>query len=959
MITVDANQAVADVAYRLSEVAAIYPITPATPMGEHADAWAAAGRPNLWGTVVRVVELQSEGGAAGTLHGALQAGALATTFTSSQGLLLMIPNMYKIAGELTPCVIHVAARTLATHALSIFGDHSDVYAARATGFAMLAASSVQEAQDFAAVAHAASLASRLPFVHFFDGFRTSHEIAKIEPIDDAVLGALVPEEHIRAHRERALTPDRPVVRGTAHNPDTYFQAREAVNPFYAEAPRHVERTLQVFAELTGRHYGLVDYCGHPEAERVVVAMGSAAETARETARVLAAGGERVGAIVVRLFRPFPADALQRALPRSTRAIAVLDRAKEPGASGEPLYLDVLAALHETLEGPMPAVVGGRYGLSSKELTPGMIAGVFTELKREKPKNHFTLGIEDDVSKSSLAYEDLMIEPASVTRAIFWGLGADGTVSATKSSVEIIGEGTDLYAQGYFVYDSKKSGTVTVSHLRFGPEPIRAPYLVDKAHFIGVHQWSFLDRYEILDAAEPGAVVLINAPYLGTDVFALLPREAQEQCIEKKLELYAIDAYAVARELGMGRRINTIMQAGFFALSRVLPHDEAFAKIGEAIERRFESRDVVAKNLAAVDRALDRIERVPVPAEPTTARKRSPLVPPEAPDFVKQVTAALMARHGDALPVSAFPVDGTWPTGTARWEKRNIALQIPVWDTGICIQCNKCALVCPHAAIRTKIYPSDELGSAPHGFASTAFKSKDLANMSYTVQVAPEDCTGCTLCVAVCPATDKEDHKALAMHPQPPRRDAERERFAFFSELPEVDRSQVRLDVKHSQLLQPLFEFSGACTGCGEAPYIKLLTQLFGDRLLIANATGCSSIFGGSLPTTPYTTGPDGRGPAWSNSLFEDNAEFGLGMRLAVDQLKSEARRLLARLLGDTLADEILKAEQTGEAAIAAQRERVIELRARLATIEGAEARRLELIADYLVDKSVWLVGGDG
>jgi pyruvate-ferredoxin/flavodoxin oxidoreductase len=968
MITVDANQAVADVAYRLSEIAAIYPITPATPMGEHADAWSAAGRTNLWGDAVRVVELQSEGGAAGTLHGALQAGALATTFTSSQGLLLMIPNMYKIAGELTPCVIHVAARTIATHALSIFGDHSDVYAARATGFAMLAASTVEEAQDLAAIAHATSLSSRLPFLHFFDGFRTSHEIAKIEPIDDEVLRALVDDESIRAHRARALTPDRPVIRGTAHNPDTYFQAREAVSPFYARAPEHVARALARLAELTGRRYGLVDYHGHPEAERVVVVMGSAAETARETARALAARDERVGAITVRLFRPFPAEALAAALPPTARAIAVLDRAKEPGASGEPLYLDVLAALHETLGATgraLPLIIGGRYGLSSKELTPGMIASVFTELERSRPKNHFTLGIDDDVSGSSLAYDDsLSIEPASVNRAVFWGLGADGTVGATKSTVEIIGGDTDLFAQGYFVYDSKKSGTVTVSHLRFGPEPIRAPYLIQRARFVGVHQWSFLERYDVLESAEPGAVVLLNAPCKVHELFAALPREVQEQCIDKELELWAIDAYALARELGLGRRISTIMQACYFALSGVLPREQALAAIREAIARRFDSARVVAMNLAAVDGALERLARVPLPSSATASHDRPALVPASAPEFVQRVTAPLLARHGDALPVSAFPVDGTWPTGTARWEKRNVALEIPVWDDGLCIQCNKCALVCPHAAIRTKVYPSEDLSGAPSGFTSTSFKSKELDAMSYTVQVAPEDCTGCALCAAMCPAVDKQspDKKALNMQPQAPLRDVERDNFAFFSALPEIDRSRVRPDVKHTQLYEPLFEFSGACTGCGEAPYIKLLTQLFGDRLLVANATGCSSIFGGSLPTTPYTTNADGRGPAWANSLFEDNAEFGLGMRLAVDQLTSEARRLLAELaapLGESLVAGLLEAAFEGEAAIAAQRARVTELRGRLASIDLGAARRLELLADYLVPKSVWLVGGDG
>lgn len=965
MVTIDANEAVADVAYRVSEVVAIYPITPASPMGEHADAWATRGRPNVWGDVPEVAELQSEGGAAGAIHGAVQAGALATTFTASQGLLLMIPNMYKIAGELTPCVIHVAARTVATHALSIFCDHSDVYAVRGTGFAILGATNVQEAQDMALVSHVATLLTRVPFLHFFDGFRTSHEIAKIAPIADDAIRSLMDHDAVAAHRARALSPDHPVVRGTAHNPDTYFQAREAVNTFYDATPAIVQRTMDRLGEVTGRRYRLVDYDGHPEAKHVVVAMGSAAETARETAKRLAAEGHEVGAITLRLYRPFPIEQLVEALPASVRSIGVLDRQKEPGAPGEPLYLDVVASLAERGRSDV-RVTGGRYGLSSKEVTPAMIAAVLTNLSEDEPRRHFTVGINDDVTHTSLPVEPLQIEPPENTRAIFWGLGSDGTVSASKSSVEIIGERTELHAQGYFVYDSKKAGAVTVSHLRFGPEPIRAPYLVDEADFVSVSQWSFVDRYDVLEQAKPGGTVLFNCPLSPDELWGALPREAQEQIVERGLKVHAIDAYALADELGLGRRINTIMQACFFALSGVLAREEAVDQIKRAIEDKYgkRGRTIVELNHRAVDAAVSHLREVAT-GQADAERGRPPVVSSQAPDFVQRVTAMMIQRKGDLLPVSAFPPDGTWPTATAQWEKRNIALEIPVWDEELCIQCNKCALVCPHAAIRTKAYPEDASnGQAPPTFKKARFRSKDLDGHSYTVQVAPEDCTGCTLCVEICPARDKSNprHKAIDMAPQAPLRDAERENYEHFVALPELRRDRVRLDVKHTQLFQPLFEFSGACAGCGETPYIKLLTQLYGDRLLIANATGCSSIYGGNLPTTPYGTDAFGRGPAWSNSLFEDNAEFGLGMFLAVDRQRAQARRLLRDLtaqVGGGLVSAIVDDEQADEAAIREQRERVDRLKQILDDLKDERAARLRTIADYLVDKSVWIVGGDG
>jgi pyruvate-ferredoxin/flavodoxin oxidoreductase len=967
-ITVDGNEAAASIAHRLSEVIAIYPITPSSTMGELADAWSAHGRRNIWGDVPDVVEMQSEGGAAGAVHGALQAGALCTTFTASQGLLLMIPNLYKIAGELTPFCLHVAARTVATHALSIFGDHSDVMACRQTGVALLASSSVQEAQDLALVAHDATLRTRVPFLHFFDGFRTSHEVAKIEELSDEDLRALVDEDAIRAHRERALTPDHPVLRGSAQNPDAFFQAREAANPFYDACPEAVQASMDRLAARSGRTYRLFDYVGHPEAERVLVLMGSGASTAEETVRRLVDAGEKVGVMKVRLYRPFSAAAFVGALPSAVRTLAVLDRTKEPGAAADPLHLDVLAALDETGRAGV-RVIGGRYGLSSKEFTPAMVKAVLEEAARPEPRRQFTVGIVDDVTRRSIAFDpDWDIEAPDTVRAVIYGLGADGTVGANKNTIKIIGEETDNYAQGYFVYDSKKSGATTVSHLRFGPRPILSSHLVRRANFVACHQFEFVDKLDVLETALPGAVFLLNAPFPPEEVFDRLPREMQDTLAERGLRFYCIDAYRVAREAGMGGRINTIMQACFFAISGVLPRDEAIAQIKKAIEHTYGKRgpEVVAKNFAAVDAALAHLHKVAVPAAATALRRRPPIVSDAAPDFVKRVTALMMAGKGDLLPVSAFPVDGTWPLSTSRWEKRNIAAEIPVWDEAICIQCNYCTLACPHAAIRAKVYEADGvLAAAPDTFKHVPFKSNDIPGHTYSLQVAPEDCTGCNVCVEVCPAKDKADpkRKALAMRPQRPLRDAERANFEFFLALPELDRAKIRrVDVKGSQLMQPLFEYSGACAGCGETPYVKLLTQLFGDRALIANATGCSSIFGGNLPATPYCTNADGRGPAWSNSLFEDNAEFGLGMRLAVDAQRDQARRLLSALggeVGGVLAGQILSADQSDEAGVAAQRVRVGELKKALSRMDGPEARRLELLADYLVRKSVWLMGGDG
>ncbi|PWC43851.1 pyruvate:ferredoxin (flavodoxin) oxidoreductase [Azospirillum sp. TSO22-1] len=971
----DGNEAAASVAYRASEVIAIYPITPSSPMGELSDEWAAHRKANVWGAIPQVIEMQSEGGAAGAVHGALQAGALATTFTASQGLLLMIPNMYKIAGELTPFCMHVAARTVATHALSIFGDHSDVMACRQTGFAMLASASVQEAHDLALVAHASTLAARIPFLHFFDGFRTSHEVSRVETLADDDLRALLSDEAVTAHRRHALSPDHPVLRGTAQNPDVFFQARESCNRFYEACPATVQEMMDRLARRTGRRYRLFDYVGHTQAERVVIAMGSGAETCAETAAFLAAKGERVGCVVVRLFRPFSIVDFVAALPETVRRIAVLDRTKEPGAVADPLYLDVVAALGEArAAGSLkdePLVIGGRYGLSSKEFTPAMVRGVFDELARERPKRRFTVGIVDDVTHSSIPWdEDFAIEGDEVSRAVFFGLGADGTVGANKNSIKIIQGHTGQFAQAYFVYDSRKSGSTTVSHLRFAKTPIRAPYLIRQAQFVACHHFPLMERMEVVEMAAPGATVLLNAPGTPAEVWATLPREVQKACIDKQVKLYTVDATAVARETGMGRRINTIMQTCFFALSGVMPQDEAIDDIKAAIQKTYgrRSEEAVQRNFAAVDEALTHLHRIELPAEVTAGHARPAVVPAHAPDFVQRVTAAIIAGHGDRLPVSAFPVDGTWPTGTAKYEKRSIATEVPAWNAELCIQCNKCAMVCPHAVIRVKAVPEAAVADAPEGFTTLAYKGSEFGPSRYRLQVSPADCTGCTLCVEVCPAKDKANPRRKALEMRPFAELAhEQPLFDYFLALPEAPRAQVPFTVKHTQLLEPLFEFPGACSGCGETPYIKLLTQLFGDRAVIANATGCSSIYGGNLPTTPYTTNADGRGPAWANSLFEDNAEFGLGIRVALDALGEQARDLLAQLasgLNPDLVTAILSADMTRadlnqEAAIAAQRERVAELRRQLARLDGPPARRLEELADHLVRKSVWIVGGDG
>ncbi|HEX7464831.1 MAG TPA: pyruvate:ferredoxin (flavodoxin) oxidoreductase [Actinomycetota bacterium] len=971
-ITVDGNEAAARVAHKLSEVIAIYPITPSSPMGEHADAFSAAGKSNLWGVVPQVIEMQSEAGAAGALHGALQAGALCTTFTASQGLLLMIPNMFKIAGELTSTVIHVAARTLATHALSIFGDQSDVMAARATGWAMLASSSVQAAQDLAVVAHASTLESRVPFLHFFDGFRTSHEVNVIEAVDDETLRTMIDDRLVRAHRERAMSPDRPTLRGSAQNPDVFFQAREASNPFYAVVPDIVQYTMDRFAQLTGRQYHLFDYVGAPDAERVVVLMGSGVGAVHETVRKLVADGEKVGALEVRLFRPFSPAAFVSSLPATVKAVAVLDRTKEPGAPGEPLYQDVVTALTEEVAvgrfAAMPRVIGGRYGLASKEFSPGMAKAVFDELAKKEPKNHFTVGIFDDVSNTSLEWDrSFTTESNDVVRAMFYGLGADGTVSANKSSVKIIGEGTDLFAQGYFVYDSKKSGSMTTSHLRFGPNPILGAYLIDHASFVACHQFNFLERTDVLAAAERGATFLLNSPYGPDEVWDHLPLETQRSIIDKDLKFYVIDAQKIADEVGLGARINTILQTCFFALAGVLDRDEAIARIKHMIDKSYGKRGqaVLDMNYAAVDRALAGLHEARIPEEARSLLHRVPPVPDDAPDFVKRVTAKMIGGQGDLLPVSALPVDGTFPTGTSKWEKRSIAHEIPIWDPSICIDCAKCALVCPHAAIRMKVYEPSAIEGAPDTFKHREWRDREHPGMWMTIQVAPDDCTGCGVCVDICPAKSKEvvKHKAIDMMPKLDHLEAERRDFEFFQTIPPLDRREVKVaSIKGSQMLEPLFEFSGACAGCGETPYLKVLSQLFGDRIMIANATGCSSIYGGNLPTTPWSVDRNGRGPAWANSLFEDNAEFGLGMRLALDHQVTFARELLSKLapeVGQDLADEILSAEQGDETQIFEQRERVAELKRRLEGIESPEAQNLLTIADVLTRKNVWIVGGDG
>ncbi len=975
MVTIDGNEAAAYVAFHTNEIIAIYPITPSSPMGEWSDAWAAEGKRNIWGTVPSVTEMQSEGGASGAVHGALQTGALTTTFTAAQGLLLMIPSMFKIAGELTSTVFHVSARTVATHALSIFGDHSDVMATRSTGFGLIASNSIQEIMDFALISQAATLEARVPFVHFFDGFRSSHEVMKIEQLTADDMRAMIDDELVRAHRMRRLSPEHPVLRGSAQNPDVFFQARETCNTYYQAAPAAVQKTMDKFAAIVGRQYHLFDYVGAPDAERVIVLMGSGAETAQEAVEYLTARGEKIGVLKVRLFRPFSVEAFVSALPPSARVIAALDRTKEPGSAGEPLYQDVVTAVAESYSSgkfpfrSFPKIIGGRYGLSSKEFTPAMVRGVLEEMKKEQPKNHFTVGIVDDVTRSSIDCDPTFsTEGGDVFRGLFYGLGADGTVGANKNSIKIIGEDTPNWGQGYFVYDSRKAGAVTVSHLRFGPRPIHSTYLINKANFVACHQFVFLERYDMLKDAVPGAIFLLNSPFGPDEVWDKIPRSVQEQMIEKKIRFFVIDGYKVARETGMGSRVNTIMQTCFFAISGVLPKDEAIASIKESIKKTYGGKgaEIVRKNFEAVDQTLANLFEVKIPGRADGELERPPVVPPEAPAFVQRVTATILANEGDSLPVSAFPVDGTFPTGTCQWEKRNIALEIPEWDTEICIQCGKCAIVCPHAAIRIKAYDEQSVPKAPATFKHMKAKGNEFEpGMAYTVQVAPEDCTGCGLCVEVCPAKSKKEtrRKALNMVPQIPIRDQERQNYGFFLDLPEYDRRLVRLNsVKANQLLQPLFEYSGACSGCGETPYVKLMTQLFGDRAIIANATGCSSIYGGNLPTTPYTFNREGRGPSWCNSLFEDNAEFGLGFRLTIDKHSEMARELLRKMsgqIGDELVSALLNADQSDEAGIYDQRERLVQLERRLRTIDSEDARNLLSLAEFLVKKSVWILGGDG
>jgi len=974
MVTIDGNEAAAYVAHKLNEVIAIYPITPSSNMGEWADEWSAQGRKNLWGTVPSVTEMQSEGGAAGAVHGALQGGALSTTFTASQGLLLMIPNMFKIAGELTSTVFHVSARTVAAHALSIFGDHSDVMATRSTGWGLISSNSVQEVMDMALIAQAATLEARVPFIHFFDGFRTSHEVQKIEQLTDEDMRALISDDLVRAHRARALSPEHPVLRGSAQNPDVYFQARETCNPFYAACPDIVQKTMDKFAAVVGRQYKLFQYVGSPTAERVIVMMGSGAEAAQEAVEFLNAKGANVGLIKVRLYRPFSVQHFVDALPATVKQIAVLDRTKEPGAPAEPLYLDVVMAINEALMNgtapvtSMPRVIGGRYGLSSKEFTPAMVKAVFDELPKAHPKNHFMVGIIDDVTNNSLDYDHgFSTEADDVFRGIFYGLGADGTVGANKNSIKIIGGDTEFSAQGYFVYDSKKSGSTTTSHLRFGPRPIHSTYLISQAKFVACHQWFFLEKYDVLKPCLPGGTFLLNSIYGVDEVWDHLPKLIQEQLINKKIKFYIIDAYKVANNTGMGVRINTIMQTCFFAISGVLPREQAIEAIKNSIKKTYGKKgdQIVQQNFQAVDQTLANLHEVIVPAKVTSEIAMPPVVSARAPEFVQEVTAPIIAGFGDSLPVSAMPVDGTFPLGTTQWEKRNIALEIPVWDSVTCIQCNKCAMVCPHAAIRTKVYDPKSLAGAPATYKATDYRGPEYKGMKYTVQVAPEDCTGCELCVEVCPAKNKAETrlKAINMAPQGALREPERANFDFFLAIPDIDRRQVKVDtVKGSQFLQPLFEFSGACSGCGETPYVKLASQLFGDRTIVANATGCSSIYGGNLPTTPWTVNQDGRGTAWSNSLFEDNAEFGLGIRLTVDKHAEMARELVQKLasaIGDDLVTGLLNANQSDEAGVHEQRNRVVGLKQKLAGMNDPDAKSLLSLADNLVKRSIWIMGGDG
>ncbi|MFH1359965.1 MAG: pyruvate:ferredoxin (flavodoxin) oxidoreductase [Candidatus Omnitrophota bacterium] len=971
-VTIDGNEAAAYVAHKVSEVIAIYPITPSSSMGEWADAWSAQGRTNLWGTVPFVQEMQSEGGASGAIHGAAQTGALTTTFTASQGLLLMIPNMYKIAGELTSTVFHVSARSVACQALSIFGDHTDVMAARQTGFGFLASASIQEVMDFALIAHAVTLESRIPFLHFFDGFRSSHEVQKIEQLSDEDIRIMIDDNLVFAHRKRALSSDHPVLRGTAQNPDVFFQARETVNKYYEACPAIVQKVMDQFAKQVGRQYKLFEYYGSKDAECVIVIMASGAEACQETVDHLIKKGEKVGVLKVRLYRPFSITHFMDALPSTVKMIGVLDRTKEPGSSGEPLYLDVVDALYEGEASQrfkkVPVVVGGRYGLSSKEFTPAMIKGVFDELKKEKPKNHFTVGINDDVTQTSLAYDpSFTTEDPQGVQAIFFGLGSDGTVGANKNSIKIIGEGTGNFAQGYFVYDSKKAGSVTVSHLRFGPHPIHSTYLVTEANFVGCHQFVFLEKYNVLEKIKEKGVFLLNSPFSKDEVWDKVPCDIQEAIIKKKLRFYVIDAYKVAQDTGMGVRINTIMQTCFFVISGVLPKDEAIQAIKNSIKKTYGSKgdEIVQKNYNAVDQTLANLHEVQVPEKVTSCIQRPPVVSKEASDFVQQVTAKIIANKGDELPVSAMPEDGTYPTATTQWEKRNVALEIPVWEPDICIQCGKCNAVCPHAVIRMKIYDPKFLDKAPKTFKSADPKNKAWQGKKATIQVAPEDCTGCGACVHICPAKSKTDasKKAINMHPQISLREQESKNWEFFLSIPDLDRTLIKPDVlREAEALRPLFEFSGACAGCGETPYIKMVTQLFGDRMVIANATGCSSIYGGNLPTTPYAVNSEGRGPAWSNSLFEDNAEFGFGFRLTIDKQAEYACELVKKLsskIGKDLAKALVSADQKDEPAIFEQRKCVEELKKKLEKDRSPEAKQLLSLADMLVKKSVWIIGGDG
>ena len=992
-VTLDGNEAAAYVAHLTNEVIAIYPITPASPMGEHADEWSSLDVKNLWGTVPEVIEMQSEAGAAGAIHGALQAGSLSTSFTASQGLLLMIPNMYKIAGELTPTVLHVSARSLAAQGLSIFGDHSDVMACRQTGYAMLCSNSIQEIMDFALISQAATLEGRIPFLHFFDGFRSSHEVNKVDKLPLETVRAMINEELVTAHRERAMSPDHPVIRGTSQNPDVYFQGRETVNPYYYALPSIVQKAMDRFAELTGRHYKLFDYIGAEDAERVIVLMGSGCGAAEETVEQLVANGEKVGLLKVRLFRPFSPELLLAAIPGSAEKIAVLDRCKEPGADGEPLYKDVITAYASAYAGNelawLPKIVGGRYGLSSKEFTPAMVKGIFDELNQPKPKNGFTVGIIDDVTHSSLEWDDSFTLDAhqGVTNCVFYGLGSDGTVSANKNSIKIIGEETDndvqggtsaaggrtpgaAHVQGYFQYDSKKSGAVTISHLRFGPKPINSTYLIssNQAQFVACHQPVFVDRYDMLDMAAENAVFLLNSPAAPDQVWNTLPQNMQQQLIDKKLEFYVIDAYGIANATGMGRRINTIMQTCFFAISGILPKEEAILRIKEAVKKTYGRKGarLLQRNYDAIDAALAGLHKVETQSVAANQTESKPLIGEDAPEFLRNVTARIIEGKGDSIPVSLIPADGSWPLGTTAYEKRNLALELPRLEDDLCTHCGKCPLVCPHAAIRSKVFTEEEAAKAPESFKHMAVKGGGFEKgLRISYQVAPDDCTGCGLCVEICPIRDKQNpqRKALNMTPDAAYHEQERGNWDFFVGLPEFDRTKLKqTTLKGAMIMQPLFEFSGACVGCGETPYVKLATQLFGDRMLIANATGCSSIYGGNLPTTPYCKNPEGRGPTWNNSLFEDNAEFGLGMRVAIDKQMEHARELVTSLrdqIGGELADAILAAEQHSEAEIFEQRARVDQLKQRLKSIESDAARSLEGITDELVKKSVWLVGGDG